>query len=71
MGHSKPWVTENADTESADMAARLYIRLSIGELHKNLGSHFIFVLDWTVLMTTWHAGLHALPFHKERCILVF
>jgi len=52
MGRGKPWVTENADTESADMGARLYIRLGIGELYKNLGSHFIFVLDWTILMTT-------------------
>jgi hypothetical protein len=59
------------DTELTGTGARLYIKLGIGELYKNLGSHFIVVLDQTILKTTCHAGLHALPFHKETCKLVF
>ena len=52
MDRSKPRITETADTESGDTGACLYIKLGIGELHKNLDSHFIFFLDWTILVTT-------------------
>jgi len=39
------------DTELTDTGARLYVKLGIGELYKNLGGHFIVVLDRTILMT--------------------
>jgi hypothetical protein len=29
LGRGKPWITETADTESADMEARLYMDCSV------------------------------------------